>query len=70
MDERKLPKPKPEIIESVDLEREAQPGTDSAVAFFGDPARVREGFAIALHAMGIGVSTTDEGECDACEEGD
>jgi hypothetical protein len=36
-----------------------EPDGGPAVVYFGDPARVREGFALALHAMGIDVSMTD-----------
>src|SRR5437870_9947114 len=44
VDEQNLPKAAPGIIAPVDPEQGAQPGTDSIVVFFGDPARVREGF--------------------------
>jgi hypothetical protein len=59
MDERKPPKTASGIVGPVAPERGAEPGTDSTVVFFGDPARVREGFALALHAMGSGVSMAD-----------
>jgi hypothetical protein len=32
---------------------------DSTLVFFGDPARVGEGFAIALRAMGITATIAD-----------
>ena len=59
MDEQNLPKAAPGMIGPVDPEQGNQPGTDSVVVFFGDPARVREGFALALHAMGIGATIPD-----------
>lgn len=68
MDERKPPKPISGIAEPADLEQDVQPGTGPAVVFFGDPARVREGFALALHAMGVEVSMTDVLASDPCEQ--
>jgi hypothetical protein len=52
--EQNLPNAASGIVEPVVPERGARPG--STVVFFGDPARVEEGFAIALRAMGIGQS--------------
>ena len=70
MDEQNLPKAASGIAEPVFLEEGTQPGADSAVVFFGDPARVREGFALALHAMGIGASIPDVVARDPSEQGE
>jgi hypothetical protein len=70
MDERTLPKAASGIVEPVDPEQGAQPGTGSSVVFFGDPARVREGFAMALGAMGIGASIPDRFARDQSEQGE
>jgi hypothetical protein len=59
VDKRNLPKSASGNVVPADPE-EGRPGKDSTVAFFGDPALVREGFAIALRAMGIDQS--DRGE--------
>jgi hypothetical protein len=69
VDEQNLPKATPGIIALVDPEQGEQPGTDSIV-FFGDPARVREGFAMALHAMGIGASIPDGVARDPSKQGE
>jgi hypothetical protein len=42
----------------------------SPVVRCGDPVRVRKGFAMALHAMGIGASMTDVIVCDPSVEGE
>jgi hypothetical protein len=68
VDERNLPKAAPGIAELFRPERRAPP--DSKLVFFGDPARVSEGFAMALHAMGIGVSMADGIARDPSEHGD
>ena len=70
MDEQNFPKAAPGIVGPVDPEQGTQPGTDSVVVFFGDPARVREGFAMALHAMGIGASLPDVVAHDASKQGE
>ena len=44
----------------VDSEQEKPSGDASCVVFFGDPARVREGFALALRAMGVDQSEPGE----------
>lgn len=58
MDERSLPK-SPGFIERCDPEQGALPGSESTFVFFGDPVRVSDGFAMALHAMGITASIAD-----------
>ena len=70
MDERNLPKTEPGIVEPIGPEEGAQSGTNSVVVFFGDPARVREGFALALHAMGVGASISDVVVGDPSEQGE
>jgi hypothetical protein len=70
MDEQNLPKGASGIVDPADPEQPAQPATDSAVAFFGDPARVREGFAIALRAMGFGAAIPDAIPGDQSEQGE
>jgi hypothetical protein len=57
MDETNLPKSASGIVEPVGPER---PGAGSSVVFFGDPALVAEGFAIALRAMGVDQSEPGE----------
>jgi hypothetical protein len=47
--------------------RPEPPGT---MVFCGDPVRVREGFALALHAMGIAASMTGVIVRDQPEEGE
>ena len=70
MDGQNPPKAVPGIVEPVDPEQGAQSGAGSSVAFFGDPARVREGFAMALRAMGIGAPIPDAIALDQSEQGD
>lgn len=53
MDEQSLPKTASGVIESVGPEQGAPLGT--TLVFFGDPATVNAGFALALRVMGIGV---------------
>jgi hypothetical protein len=55
VDEPNIPK---STSGNVDHEQ-GEPGTDSTVVFFGDPARIGEGFAIALRAMGITATIAD-----------
>jgi hypothetical protein len=68
VDKRNLPKAEPGIAEPVSPGLGPQP--DSTLVFFGDPARVREGFAMALHAMGIGASIPDVVAHDPSEQGE
>jgi hypothetical protein len=70
MDQQDSPKAVSGIIEPVDPEQGAQPGTGSSVVFFGDPALVREGFAMALRAMGIGAPIPDAVPREQSEKGD
>src|SRR5262245_51554944 len=49
VDERNLRKTAPGVIGPVDPEQGVQ--RRSTLVFFGDPAQVSEGFALALHAM-------------------
>lgn len=64
MDERDLPKITSGIPRSA-APKEGPPTDEGcSVAFFGDPARVQEGFEIALRAMGIG-RFEYEGDSDA-----
>ena len=51
VDERNLPKDA--SVDPVGPSKRAQPSFGSTVVFFGDPALVAEGFAIALRAMGV-----------------
>ena len=57
MDERNLPKSASGVIGSAAPEQGMQ--ADSMLVFFGDPARVSEGFAIALRAMGVTATMAD-----------
>ena len=68
MDERNLRKTTPGVIGPVDPEQGVQ--RRSTLVFFGDPAQVSEGFALALHAMGIGVSMADGIARDPSEQGE
>ncbi|MBR0715920.1 hypothetical protein [Bradyrhizobium liaoningense] len=67
MDERNLPNIPSEI--AVESEQRIKRGP-SAFVFAGDPARVREGFELALHIMGIGASMADEIGNDPSEQGE
>jgi hypothetical protein len=60
MDETNLPKSASGIVAPVGPQQEGQPGAASSVVFFGDPAQVAEGFAIALRAMGVDQSEPGE----------
>ena len=60
VDETNLPKSSSGIGEPVGTKRGRQPGAASSVVFFGDPAQVAEGFAIALRAMGVDQSEPGE----------
>jgi hypothetical protein len=60
MDEQNLPKAVSGIAAPVDSQQGTPPGAASCIVFFGDPARVREGFAIALWAMGVDQSEPGE----------
>jgi len=70
MDERNLPKAESGIVGPVDPKQGEQPDPGSTLVFFGDPARVREGFAMALQAMGIGASMADVVARDQSEQGE
>ena len=59
MDERNLPKAATGIIGPGHPEQGAQPGAGSMLVFFGDPEQVRDGFVLALHAIGITATTAD-----------
>ena len=60
MDETNLPKSVSGFVEPVNPPRETQAGAGASVVFFGDPAQVAEGFAIALRAMGVDQSEPGE----------
>jgi len=60
MDETNLPKSASGIVEPVGPEQGRRPCAGSSVIFFGDPAQVAEGFAIALRAMGVDQSEPGE----------
>jgi len=60
MDETNLPKSASGIVAPVGPQRERPPGAGRSVVFFGDPALVAEGFAIALRAMGVDQSEPGE----------
>jgi hypothetical protein len=60
MDETNLPKSASEIVEPVGPEQRRPSGAGASVVFFGDPAQVAEGFAIALRAMGVDQSEPGE----------
>jgi hypothetical protein len=60
MDETNLPRSASGIVEPVGPEQGKQPSAGASVVFFGDPAQVAEGFAIALRAMGIDQSEPRE----------
>jgi hypothetical protein len=70
MDGQNLPKAVSGIIEPTDLEQGVQLGMGSSVVFFGDPARVSEGFAMALRAMGIGASIPEAVAHDQSDQGE
>jgi hypothetical protein len=59
MDERKSPGVVSGIAAPVGPESVDGPAADSTVVFSGDPAAIREGFIIALRAMGVGAMTAD-----------
>ena len=59
MDEKNLPKASSEIVRPIDPERGARPDAGSTFVFFGNPEQVRDGFVIALHAMGITTTIAD-----------
>lgn len=63
MDERKSPGIVSGIAAPVGPERVDGPAADSTVVFSGEPEAIREGFIIALRAMGIGAMTTDALTC-------
>jgi hypothetical protein len=70
MDEQNPPKAVSGIVEPVGSEHGAQPGAGSSVVFSGDPAMVREGFALALRAMGIAAPIPNAGARDQSEQGE
>jgi hypothetical protein len=59
MDEQKTPGIVSGMATPVGPERVDGPAADSTVVFSGEPEAIREGFIIALRAMGIGAMTTD-----------
>lgn len=60
MDERNLQKVVSEVVGRVVFRQATSLGADSSIVFFGDPALVQEGFAIALRAMGADQSEPGE----------
>jgi hypothetical protein len=59
MDERNLPKAATGITGPGHPVQGAHPGAGSTFVFFGNPEQVRDGFVIALHAMGITATIAD-----------
>jgi homoaconitase/3-isopropylmalate dehydratase large subunit len=68
VDEQNLPKAVSGI--TVPLNPEHGERVTGTLVFFGDPAQVSEGFAMALHAMGIGASMVDVVAPDPSEQGE
>ena len=62
MDETNLPKSASGFVEPVGPEQGRPPGAGASVVFFGDPALVAEGFAIALRAMRIAINPNREND--------